>query len=69
MPLQARHWQAAFDRMPGAPTTFLFILTDHEKFFRPGELPQGYSLPGHERLARRGVVFENHRINSCVCTL
>jgi arylsulfatase A-like enzyme len=51
-----------------APYNILFILTDQEKFFRPGELPQGYSLPAHERLARRGVVFENHRINSCVCT-
>ena len=55
---------------PGAagPYNVLFILTDQEKFFRPGELPQGYTLPGHERLARRGVVFETHRINSCVCT-
>ena len=50
------------------PYNVLFILTDQEKFFRPGELPQGYALPAHERLARRGVVFENHRINSCVCT-
>jgi arylsulfatase len=46
----------------------LFILTDQERFFRPGELPGNYRLPAHERLARRGVVFENHRINSCVCT-
>lgn len=46
----------------------LFILTDQERFFRPGELPRGYRLPAHERLAKRGVVFENHRINSCVCT-
>jgi arylsulfatase A-like enzyme len=46
----------------------LFVLTDQERYFRPGELPRGYRLPAHERLARRGVVFENHRINSCVCT-
>jgi arylsulfatase len=46
----------------------LFILTDQERYFRKGELPEGYRLPGHERLARKGVVFENHRINSCVCT-
>jgi arylsulfatase len=46
----------------------LFIVTDQERFFRPGELPGNYRLPAHERLAKRGVVFENHRINSCVCT-
>ena len=46
----------------------LFILTDQERYFRPGELPVGYHLPAHERLAARGTVFENHRINSCVCT-
>ena len=46
----------------------LFILTDQERYFRKGELPEGYRLPGHERLARKGVVFDNHRINSCVCT-
>ena len=44
------------------------MLTDQERFFRPGELPNGFRLPAHERLAQRGTVFENHRINSCVCT-
>ena len=46
----------------------LFLLTDQERFFRPGELPAGFRLPGHERLRSRGVSFVNHRINSCVCT-
>jgi arylsulfatase len=46
----------------------LFILTDQERYFRPGELPGGYSLPAHERLIRQGTTFVNHRINSCVCT-
>jgi arylsulfatase len=46
----------------------LFVLTDQERFFRPGELPSGYRLPGHERLMARGTTFVNHRINSCVCT-
>lgn len=46
----------------------LFILTDQERFFRPGELPGDYRLPAHERLASKGIVFENHQINSCVCT-
>ena len=55
-------------RSAGGPYNILFILTDQERFFRPGELPQGYRLTAHERLAQRGVVFENHRIASCVCT-
>jgi arylsulfatase len=52
----------------GGPYNILFILTDQERFFRPGELPRDYRLPAHERMARKGIVFENHRINSCVCT-
>jgi arylsulfatase len=50
------------------PYNILFILTDQERHFRSHELPRGYRLPAHERLAKQGVVFENHRINSCVCT-
>ncbi len=50
------------------PYNILFILTDQERYFAPGELPTGYSLPGHERLTKSGVVFENHQIGSCVCT-
>jgi arylsulfatase len=50
------------------PYNFLFILTDQERFFRPRELPEGYRLPAHERLAKLGTTFLNHRINSCVCT-
>src|SRR5215471_8164814 len=53
---------------PGGHYNILFILTDQERYFQPGELPVGYRLPAHERLAARGTVFENHRINSCVCT-
>jgi arylsulfatase len=52
----------------GGPYNILFILTDQERFFRPGELPRDYRLPAHERLAKKGIVFENHQINSCVCT-
>lgn len=59
---------AASPRSEPAAYNILFILTDQERYFRKGELPEGYRLPGHERLARKGVVFENHRINSCVCT-
>ena len=53
---------------PGGNFNILFILTDQERYFRPGELPDGYRLPAHERLAARGTAFVNHRINSCVCT-
>ena len=59
---------AAPARVPAGPYNILFFLTDQERFFRPGELPAGYRLPAHERLARRGTTFDNHRINSCVCT-
>ena len=52
---------------PG-PYNILFILVDQERFFRPGELPVDFSLPGHERLMAQGTTFLNHRINSCVCT-
>ena len=53
---------------PAAGYNILFLLTDQERFFRPGELPPGYRLPAHERLLKRGTSFVNHRINSCVCT-
>ena len=35
------------------PYNILFVLLDQERFFRPGELPRGFSLPAHERLARQ----------------
>ena len=44
------------------PWNIVFILTDQERSFRPGE------LPAHERLMKRGTVFTNHTINSCLCT-
>lgn len=51
-----------------APYNILFILTDQERHFRPGELPDGYELPAHDRLRKAGTYFANHRIASCVCT-
>jgi arylsulfatase len=64
---------AASSYVPGTgggngPYNILFILVDQERWFRPGELPVGFSLPGHERLMKSGTTFVNHRINSCVCT-
>jgi arylsulfatase len=53
---------------PKGPYNILFLLTDQERFFRPGELPAGFRLPAHERLMARGTLFAEHRINSCVCT-
>jgi arylsulfatase A-like enzyme len=56
------------DSRPSVSYNILFILTDQERQFRPGELPAGLSLPAHERLRRQGTTFLNHTINSCVCT-
>ncbi len=53
---------------PAGAYNVLLILVDQERYFRPGELPAGYSLPAHERLMKRGTTFVNHQINSCVCT-
>jgi hypothetical protein len=39
-------------RSPGGPYNMVFILTDPERYFRPGELPKDYVLPAHKRLAR-----------------
>ena len=46
----------------------LMIVTDQENHLMPSQLPAGYRLPAHEKLAFRGIVFENHQIASCVCT-
>jgi arylsulfatase len=60
--------QAKAAETADGPYNVLFILTDQERYFRPGELPKDYRLRAHERHAKKGIVFENHRINSCVCT-
>ena len=39
----------------------LLIVTDQERYMPASELPAGYSLPAHEKLASNGVVFENHQ--------
>jgi len=46
----------------------LMIVTDQERYMTPNELPDGFRLPAQEKLASRGVVFENHQVASCVCT-
>jgi arylsulfatase A-like enzyme len=50
------------------PYNIMMIVTDQERYLSQGDLPPGYRLPGRERLAERGIVFENHQIGSCVCT-
>ncbi len=52
----------------GDQYNILMILTDQERYMPSSELPAGYRLPGHEKLASRGIVFENHQVASCVCT-
>ncbi len=53
---------------PPGPYNILFILTDQERYFKPSELPPGFSLPGRDTLQRKGVTFTKHYINSAVCT-
>jgi arylsulfatase A-like enzyme len=66
-PVQAQRNKMAKPTNSG-PYNILMIVTDQERHIKASELPIGYQLPGHERLTKRGVVFENHQIASCVCT-
>ncbi len=59
--------EAAFARDPRR-YNILMIVTDQERYLPLAERPNGYRLPGQEKLAARGVVFQNHQIASCVCT-
>jgi arylsulfatase A-like enzyme len=52
----------------GGPYNILMIVTDQERYMTKDEFPSGFDLPGHERLAAQGTVFENHQVASCVCT-
>jgi arylsulfatase len=52
----------------GGPYNILMIVTDQERLMRKEELPPGFSLPGHDRLEKLGVTFDNHQIGSNVCT-
>lgn len=66
-PVQAQRNKMAKPTSSG-PYNILMIVTDQERHIKASELPIGYQLLGHARLAKRGVVFENHQIASCVCT-
>lgn len=44
----------------------VFVFTDQERYLK--DLPPGFTLPGHERLRRRGVSFTNHYCPAVMCT-
>jgi len=44
----------------------VFVFGDQERYF--AQWPKGLSLPGHERLRRTGVTFENHYTSAIMCT-
>lgn len=57
---------AAVVRNPGRRPNIVFVFTDQERHFP--QLPKGFSLPGHDRLARQGVSFQNHYCPAVMCT-
>jgi arylsulfatase A-like enzyme len=48
------------------PLNIVFIFGDQERYFPAW--PSALSLPGHERLQRDGVTFENHYTSAIMCT-
>ncbi|CAB3736038.1 sulfatase-like hydrolase/transferase [Achromobacter piechaudii] len=68
----ATHSPPSSSAAPGRPNqrqqqpNILFVFTDQERYFN--ERPVGFSLPGHERLMRRGVSFTNHYCPAVMCT-
>lgn len=44
----------------------LFIVSDQE--YAHQAMPEGVSLPNHERLKAAGVTFDNHQVTTTVCT-
>lgn len=50
----------------GGKLNILFIFTDQERYFR--SWPNGFSLPGRERIQRAGVSFHNHYCPATMCT-
>lgn len=50
--------RVAAEAVSRGPYNILFILTDQERCF--DVYPQGYRLPGHERLTGSGITFTNH---------
>lgn len=50
----------------GSKPNILFIFTDQERYIT--KWPQGFQLPGHEQLMRKGVTFQNHYCPAVMCT-
>jgi len=50
----------------GSRPNIVFIFADQERYQR--KWPTGLSLPGHERLARGGITFQNHYCPAAMCT-
>ncbi len=50
----------------GKQPNILFVFTDQERYLQ--NLPRGLSLPGHERLQRAGVSFDQHYCPAVMCT-
>jgi arylsulfatase len=50
----------------GEKLNIVFLFGDQERYFP--QWPSGLSLPGHERLQRDGVTFENHYTGAIMCT-
>jgi arylsulfatase len=48
------------------PLNILFIFGDQERYF--SKWPAGLSLPGHDRLQKNGIVFQNHYTSAIMCT-
>ncbi|MBS0538914.1 MAG: sulfatase-like hydrolase/transferase [Proteobacteria bacterium] len=44
----------------------LFVFSDQERYH--AQWPKGLSLPGHDRLQKRGVTFTNHQCPATMCT-
>lgn len=53
-------------RSPGKAPNILFVFTDQERHIT--QWPKGYTLPGHEQLAKRGVRFDQHYCPAVMCT-
>jgi arylsulfatase len=50
----------------GEKLNIIFLFGDQERYF--SKWPAGLSLPGHERLQRDGVTFQNHYTSAIMCT-
>ena len=48
----------------GKPLNILLVVTDQERF----DLPAALDLPGHARLAERGVTFRQYHVNTTPCS-